>query len=562
VAELDREGLRHEELPSGREWAVAARKWGRATARELGRCTGLRLTLLEIAFYCAAHVGIVDCRALSVIARKRKIGRRALCAGLAELERRGYMLRVFRAGVRLARDECGRVVEVQPDDERALHNVQRGWETSSLLPVGLVKFVPLMPPGRERKARATLAELTLKDPRVRAAIAAKGNTIPGGIPRSSPAPQAGSAGDVTTRPAGLANMQTSASIGTQSVTRSVSSVVLDRSQVTPTPAAPRDVKSAGGAVAPSPHIAPAAASTVLDAPSCTVPPAAGERQSGPRLVSPSPATTGSAPRPPAVPPATPGPRVACSRSEARPTLPEHLQGLDVPAPKAVDWLVEHGWPRGEAWTSVKGYRKSAWWRAHRDARGEPPGRKLRYRGAARELEALQRDETRAVVEEGERGFSVWTKLRGELANRATEAEWYGLFDQVECRAEKLGGPGLIILDLDGPKEARARVAQIAATLPIRVQIAWPQPPPPPVVAEADRWPVILGSWARDPGDTVWATWLRCLRLIGWAQEDGALVVRVTADMDVLARLRSYRDGMSERAFKALGIPVRVSMEAS
>ncbi len=332
VAELDREGLRYEELPSGREWAIAVRRWARATARELGRCTGLRLTLLEIAFYCAAHVGIVDCRALSVIARKRKITRRRLCAGLVELEERGYVLRVFRAGVRLARDERGRVVEVQPDDERVLHNVQRGSETSALLPVGLVKFVALMPPARERKARAFLAEFALKDPRVRAAIAAKGNTIPGGIPRSPPPPQAGSAGDVTTGPAGLVRMLTSASIGSETL-QSLCNVPIpdrfcayDRSPLTPPRFRAVEREEAEGAVAPIPPIASSAASTVPESPPSPAPPAAGERQGGPRLVPPSPATFGSDPRPPTVPPATRRAGAAGSRRESWPTHPAARQG--------------------------------------------------------------------------------------------------------------------------------------------------------------------------------------------------------------------------------------------
>jgi DNA-binding MarR family transcriptional regulator len=479
VAELDREGLRHEEMPSGREWGEAARKWGRTAARELGRCTGLRLTLLEIAFYCAAHVGIVDCRALSVIARKRKITRRALCAGLAELEERGYVLRVFRAGVRLARDERGRVVEVQPDDERVLHNVQRGSETSALLPVGLVKFVPLMPPGRERKARAFLAESALKDPRVRAAIAAKGNTIPSGIPRSSPAPQAGSAGDVSTRPAGLARKQSSASIGTQSVTRSVSSVVLDRTQVTPTPAAPRDVESAGGADAPSPPIAPSAASTVPEAPSCvTPPPAAGERQNGPRLVSALPATLVSEPRPPTVPPATNRTGSAGSRSEARPTLPEHLRGLHVPERQVLDWLVEHnpGMSRGKAWDCIKGYRQSAWWRLQRDARGESSGRER----------AQGRRDAKAV------------------ADKAVAA------------------------DLDGDR----------------------------------LWAKVHRNWSDTAGGAEFFGWIMALRHVGWARQEGALVVRVTGPTDVLNRIAFRKAWLEGSAEAVLGMPVVISWERS
>jgi hypothetical protein len=343
------------------------------------------------------------------------------------------------------------------------------------------------------------------------------------------------------------------------------SSVGDRRSGSPTPRAVDDVdESAGGAVAPSPHIAPSAASTVPEEPSCvTPPPAAGERQNGPRLVTPSPAPLVNETRPSTVPPATRPAAMAGSRSEVRPTLPEHLQGLQVPFRDVFEWfLANHpGMSRGKAWKCVEDCRRSLAWRAKRDERGEPPGRQPRWRGAAKERDRTQRAARLAVVDEGKRGLSTWTKLRGEIANRATEAEWCDLLAKVECRAERLGGPGLIILDLDGPKGARDRVARIAATMPGRVQIAWPQPAPPPVVAEVDRWPIILGSWAR-PGDTVWAHWLASLRLLGWAQEDGALIVRVTADMDVLARLRFYRDGLDARATKALRVPVRVSLEPS
>jgi hypothetical protein len=260
------------------------------------------------------------------------------------------MLRVFRAGVRLARDECGRVVEVQPDDERVLHNVQHGCETSALLPVGLVKFVPLMPPGRERKARAFLAESALKDPRVRAAIAAKGNTIPSGIPRSSPVPQAGSAGDVTTRPAGLARKQSSASIGFETLQSLCNDPIPDRfraddrSPLTPPRFRAVEREEEEGAVAPIPHIALPPASTVPERPSCpTPPPAEGERHGGPRLVTAS----------------TPGPRVAGSRREVRPTLPAKAAarrrgGSGRPRPEALPAVAADG-------DQLQATLRKSWW---------------------------------------------------------------------------------------------------------------------------------------------------------------------------------------------------------
>jgi hypothetical protein len=97
----------------------------------------------------------------------------------------------------------------------------------------------------------------------------------------------------------------------------------DRSPCIPLRSSAVEREVEGGAVAPSPHIAPSAASTVPEGPPPPAPPpAAGERQGGPRLIPPSPAAPlVSETRPSTVPPATRGPRVAGSRSEARPTLP-------------------------------------------------------------------------------------------------------------------------------------------------------------------------------------------------------------------------------------------------
>jgi hypothetical protein len=260
--------------------------------------------------------------------------------------------------------------------------------------------------------------------------------------------------------------------------------------------------------------------------------------------------------------------MAGSRSEARPTLPEHLRGLDVPAPEAVGWLVEHGWPRDEAWASVKSYRKSAWWRAHRDARGEPPGRKLRWRGAAQELGALERDVQRSAVEEGKRSVG-WLRVLGAWADVANASAWREVLSAVTCSRETLGRSGELVLELDGPPKAlhalereRDRLEELARqalNVPVRLAL---QPITTAKVDDDRDWAKVRRTWWSAGGGEDWCGSVASLRCAGWTVEAGSLVVHVTGPLDALGCLRHHETLLQGLAKDVLHVPVMISWEPS
>ena len=390
---------------------------------------------------------LLDDRHAWQIGESAELSSRWVLESLSALEREGIAFRLHMVGVRSRKGLTSNVV---------------------VFPELLGLILDLVPRGVRA---ATIQFLRRTD--VRAQLEA------GGVWLRLPEAVTGAA-PIAQRPSGITGTRVRGT-GSQSVMGSGLSEI-DRSQDLPTPAIPRDVENAGGAVAPSPLIAPSAASTVPELPSCaTPPPAAGERQSGPRPVLPSPATLVSETRPSTVPPATQEAGAAGSRRESWPTLPVELRDPRLPDETRIAWYVAQGIPRPQAAHHVTKYRQIRYAQERLRAElGELPGRKPRWRRPARELEAIRRDQQHAVVEEGARALSLWTQLRGELARKASAPAWYDTLAHVRCERETLGASGEIVLHLQALREVRDafeaerdRIEEIArTTLPVRVQLEW------------------------------------------------------------------------------------------
>jgi hypothetical protein len=159
----------------------------------------------------------------------------------------------------------------------------------------------------------------------------------------------------------------------------------------------------------------------------------------------------------------------------------------VPPRAVLDWVVKNwGMSRSKAWAVVNHWRRAQRKRGEGEERGHPPGRQPRSRGTLRqaqfELAALLRDKQRAIVEEGERGFATWTKLRGELARDSSGPECVDYVARIRCSRETLGAAGEIVLHLAPPVGARNDferyrqwIEDARAKLPIPVRIAWEAP---------------------------------------------------------------------------------------
>lgn len=516
------EALSREELESGHAWAAATRRCALRLEHRLHRKNGAAKVLRAILRYQAAKVTVIDRRAIGVIARAARVSRRHARAMVTKLEDLGYVVRVRHAGTRLPGQRgwktSGLVVpENLPNTDLLPPTARRralGWDLADpRIQAALESRGVTVPSNPTLRARlehleARRAAEVAAEAEVAAKAVAKALTdVPAEVPteavwqvltevaaRFEPVAAAEPEPVAELRsalPAVVAAVVGALAAGTENAQASIAGKALapavdkstenrmdrapigfgfcdpDRNYLTPTPIAPTAVqKREEGAVAPIPHIAPSAASTVPEGPLPPPPPAAGERQCGPRLVPPSPATLVSAPRPPAVPPATRPTAMAGSRSEARPTLPEHLRGLHVPERQVLDWLVEHnpGMSRGKAWDCIKGYRQSAWWRLQRDARGESSGRP-RAQGR-RDAKAVAAKAVAADLD----GDRQWAKAHRAWTDAAGDAEFFGWIMALRC-AGWARHEGALVVRVTGPTDVLNRIAFRRAWLEDRAEAA-------------------------------------------------------------------------------------------
>jgi hypothetical protein len=280
VAELRPRGRKLPRFPSWAEAAEAADLWLAKIQVERGKKT---MRVLENIVEDMMDRGkwLLDDRHAWQIAQETDVSPKWVLESLCSLERDGIAFRVHMAGLK-SRHGLTSNVPVFP-------------ELMGLL-------LDLIPRG----ARAATIQF-LRRTDVRAQLEA------GGV--WARLPEAVTQAPIAERPAVITGTRVG---GTASETlQRLSTVEIsdrfsdhDRSPLTPPRfrAVEREVE--GGAVAPSPHIAPSAASTVSEGPTPPAPPAAGERRNGPRLV----------------PPTTHGPRAAGSRSEAGPTPSPRTRG--------------------------------------------------------------------------------------------------------------------------------------------------------------------------------------------------------------------------------------------
>jgi len=440
------EALSREELASGHAWAAEVRRYSRRATRELHRKNGAAKILRVVLAYLASRVCVVDRRAVGVIAREAGVKRRHARRIIPLLEKLGYIARADGAGVRL--------------------EGQRGSRTNGIVVPKTLPNIDLLPPAARRRA----LQWDLANPKIRAALeahAAKFEAepaaqaqlaaqVPEAVPETLPPAAADSA---------VPQVDPVTERGAYTPPMGFCFCDLDRNCKPPSPVAPAVVEETKeGAVAPIPPIALPPASTVPEVPSLAAPPAADERQNGPR---PTPPSTGTG--------------AASSRRESWPTLPVELRDPRLPDEVRVAHYVAEGVPRSRAIAHVARFRRAKYAQQQLlEKFGEPPGRKPRWRGAVRERDGVERDSQRAIVEEGKRGFSVWTKLRGELADKASAPAWFDVLAHIRCPRETLGPGGEIVLHLEAQAEVRKtfevhrdRIEEIArTTLPVRIQLVW------------------------------------------------------------------------------------------
>jgi hypothetical protein len=466
----DVEGLAREELESARPWAAAARRYGRDAARELHRRNGAAKVLAAITTYLASGVRVVDRRATGAIARAAGVTTRWAREKLAELEGDGYLLRVTRAGVRLPG--------------------QRGWETSAIIVPALLANGELMPDAARGAARAALAELALRDPKVRAALdarrpaaaaasasAAAAESEPPPVPPPVPAVKS----EPPAAPPAPREEQAAAPAEEVAVAPAVSPADLpqkrridrsgmgfcyftsDRNRSSPTPPRAVDVERGEDALR-APLDAGAAA---------PAPPLERDPDTAPREVTPSPPPPAGDLRPPATSAPTPDDRPAgSSRGRSLQPLPPELRGPGARVADVIEYFTRQGLSRSAAVAHMRGWQRTAAFRRGREARGEEGGRpraQARREARAVRLEAAAADEARD---------RSWARVRRRWGAAGGE-EWLAWIAALRCTGWGAGA-GALVVRVAGSADVVERLApwrelleQLAGEeLGVPLQVAW------------------------------------------------------------------------------------------